>query len=265
MRFGCCGSMVAKQPDKTGVEFVEQLKETGYDYIELSLSHMAAMAEEEFNRLKKRVAASGLVCEACNNFYPHDMRLTGSDVDMERIKSYTKIALDRAAQLGAQIVVFGSGPAKNVPEGFSLGEGWRQVVQLLRYVDGVARENGIIIAIEPLRKTECNLVNSVSEAVMLAKEVDSNNIKVLVDYYHMIMENEDPSVMVDNEAYIRHVHFANPNGRVFPKEIHENDYQPFIRRLVEVNYKNRISVEAYSINLSQDLVKTLEFLRSVFY
>ena len=43
MRFGCCGSMVAKQPDKTGVEIVEQIKEIVYDYIELPLSDMMAM------------------------------------------------------------------------------------------------------------------------------------------------------------------------------------------------------------------------------
>ena len=29
MRFGCCGSLVAQNPDKTGVEIVEKLLSTG--------------------------------------------------------------------------------------------------------------------------------------------------------------------------------------------------------------------------------------------
>ena len=33
MRFGCCGSLVAAGPDRTGVEIAEQIAALAYDYI----------------------------------------------------------------------------------------------------------------------------------------------------------------------------------------------------------------------------------------
>jgi hypothetical protein len=32
--------MVARDPDTTGVDIIEELEEIGYDYIELSLAHL---------------------------------------------------------------------------------------------------------------------------------------------------------------------------------------------------------------------------------
>ena len=60
--------------------------------------------------------------------------------------------LDRAARLGAGIVVFGSGPAKTVPPGFPKGEAILQLIELCRKLAPIAADNGIIIVIEPLRK-----------------------------------------------------------------------------------------------------------------
>ena len=85
MRFGCCGSLVAAGPDRTGVEIAEQIAALGYDYIELPLAEMMALSDGEFAALRRRVAASGLRCETCNNFFPASLRLTGAEADPARI------------------------------------------------------------------------------------------------------------------------------------------------------------------------------------
>ncbi len=135
MKFGCCANMVATGPDGIGLEIVEQLAEVGYDYIELSLAHMMALSETEFHALTRRVAASGIRCEACNNFYPRTVRLTGDTVDWQQVQDYTGRALACAAELGAQTIVFGSSGAKNVPEGFLMARAWEQIVETLCMVD----------------------------------------------------------------------------------------------------------------------------------
>ena len=94
MRFGCCANMVATGPSGFGLEIVEQLAELGYDYVELSLAHMMALSEAEFRALAGRVARSGIRCEACNNFYPRTVRLTGADVDWQQVQDYTARALN---------------------------------------------------------------------------------------------------------------------------------------------------------------------------
>ena len=108
MRFGCCGSLVASAPDRTGVEIVERLAEYGYDYIELPLAEMMELDGGAFGALRSRVERSSLRCEACNNFFPARVRLTGPEADPGAARDYCVRALDRAAELGAAAAQGGS-------------------------------------------------------------------------------------------------------------------------------------------------------------
>ncbi len=265
MKFGCCLNMISTKEDKgTGISFIEILAATGFDYVELPLAEMAALSEEEFQVLKKRLEWSGLTCEVCNNFFPKTIRLTGENVDMEEIMSYVRHALKRARELGVEYVVFGSGPAKNIPEGFSMASGYEQVVNLLQKIDPVAEEYGVTIVIEPLRKAECNLINTFEEGCQLAKRVNGSHIKVLVDYYHMTVELEPVEhILRDGAAYLRHIHMANPNGRVYPKVESESDYETFFAALREIGYKGRISCEAYSDCFEKDALDAWRLLNKM--
>lgn len=265
MRFGCCLNMISTEEDKgTGISFIETLAETGFDYAELPLAEMAALSENEFRTLRERLGRTGLKCEVCNNFFPRNIRLTGEEADMQKILSYVHHALGRAQALGVEYVVFGSGPAKNVPEGFPMEEGYEQVVKLLQRIDPIAGRYGITIVIEPLRRAECNLINTFEEGCRLAERVNGSHVKVLVDYYHMMVEQEPlENIERDGAAYLRHVHFANPEGRVYPKERTESDYEGFFEVLKKAGYNGRISCEAYSDHFKKDALEALKFLKGV--
>ena len=265
MKFGCCLNMVAGGPDGTGIEHIEKLSQLGYDYVELPTAQMMELDDEAFAAFKDRLFKAGIPCETSNNLFPVYMRLTGPDVNMEEIKDYARRAFARDKELGVKVCVFGSGPAKNVPEGFPMDEGFRQVAELLKNVGPIAAEYGITIVIEPLRKAECNLINSFAEGVELAKAADVENVKVLVDFYHLTVESEPVSNLSrDGEQYLRHVHFANPNGRVYPVSLDEADYGPFMEALKDAKYDGRISCEAYAPNgFDADAEVTMEFFRKL--
>ncbi|RGY99262.1 sugar phosphate isomerase/epimerase family protein [Clostridium sp. AM58-1XD] len=263
MRFGCCLNMVASRADGTGIEAIKKLADAGYDYAELPLAEMMAMDEREFDRLAGQVERSGISCDVCNNFFPGTMRLTGNKARPGEAVRYAEKALTRAGILGAQAVVFGSGKAKNVPPGFSLAEGYTQVVRLLKEINRSAKKRRIMILIEPLRKAECNLINTYEEGCWLAEDVHEENVKVLVDYYHLTEENESLDHIIRGKSYLEHVHFANPSGRKFPLGREERDYSAFFRTLKECGYDNRISCEAYTADFEKDVIKTLEFFRQI--
>ncbi|PNV60611.1 sugar phosphate isomerase/epimerase [Clostridium sp. chh4-2] len=270
MRFGCCGNLVASGPDKTGIEIVERIAQYGYDYIELPLAEMMDLSDGEFEALRKRVDASGIKCEVCNNFFPAKIRLTGPEVNMELIKAYIKDSLSRAKELGVGTVVFGSGTAKNVPEGFSHETAYRQVAEISKEIVPVAKANGITIVIEPIRKPECNIINTFEEGVALAKEVDDETMMVLIDYYHMTWEKESPKILRKyGKEYLRHVHFAYPNipseiGRLYPSDMEEWDYKEFIGILKEIGYDGRVSIEAGVTDFDTQAKQAIQFLRSNF-
>lgn len=264
MKFGCCLNMVAGTPDGTGLERLEEARRAGFDYVELPLAELTALETTQFLNIVERMRRSGPPCEACNNFFPRDIRLTGPGAERAAALDYARNALGRAAALGAKTVVFGSGPAKTVPEGFPIEEGWRQVAELLRELAPLAEEHGMIIAIEPLRRVECNLVNTYREGCALAEAVDRPQVRVLVDYYHLCQENEPEAHVRAQGRWLSHVHLARPEGRGYPGTNDGHDYGAFFAALEGAGYDGRISCEAYSQRFEQDARDALALLRARF-
>jgi len=262
VRIGYCTNLIATQTDGTGSEWIEKGKDSGFDYVELPLAQMTDLNDREFSSLKERMDLSGLKCEVCNNFFPGHVRLTGNAVDYGKIEEYLDKALGRAAQLGVKVIVFGSPKSKNVPEGYPMDKAWSQLVDLLKTIDPLVRTKGITVAIEPLCKLESNIINTATDGLRLSRAVDRENIKLLVDYFHLVMEKEDPEILLRAGSYIRHIHFANPAGRVYPIEI-EDGYIRFMNLLKRVGYEGRISVEAYTKDFCHDAKRSVEVLRQL--
>jgi D-psicose/D-tagatose/L-ribulose 3-epimerase len=261
MRLGCCGSMVSPSTDPIGIETVDTLAEIGFDYVELSLAALAALPEGEFLQLARRVERSGIRCEACNNFFPGTIRLTGAEARLNAALDYAGLALDRASRLGVNIVVFGSSAAKNVPEGFPRGSAWSQIVELLVHLGPLAARHDLTIVIEPINRQESNIVNLAAEGLRLAREVGHPNIRLLIDFYHLVMEQEDPEIVLEAGAEIRHLHFAGIEGRRFPSEMTPAGTR-FFKLLMEIQYSGRCSIEAFTHDFAADARGALRLLRS---
>jgi sugar phosphate isomerase/epimerase len=252
--------MIAPKVDGIGIESIEAMAAMGFDYIELSLAHMAALTEEEFDDLLARVARSGLRCEACNNFFPPHVRLTGPEADTEAALRYASLAMGRAAQLGVEIIVLGSSGAKNVPEGFPLADARGQFLGLLRGLAPLADENGITITVEPISRPEANFVILAAEGLALVRDVDHPRIRLLVDYFHMAGEGESPDVIREAGGTIHHAHFARPGDRVFPTRW-EGRFDPFFQALGEIGYRGRLSIEAFTDDFEVDGPRALAQIR----
>jgi hypothetical protein len=46
------------------------------------------------------------------------------------------------------------------------------------------------------------------------------------------------------KEYLRHIHFAQTNGRIYPQVFSEDNYLPFINVLKEIGYNERISMRS---------------------
>jgi sugar phosphate isomerase/epimerase len=258
--------MLAAGAGWTGAEYIGLLAELGYDYAEMPMAEIMGLDEPAFLSVLDMLDVAGIPCEACNNLFPRHMRLTGPEVDHDAVFDYMKRAAHRAARLGAEILVFGSGPAKMSPPGFSLAAAQDQLAYLLSEVAPIIGEAGLTLAIEPLRREECNLINSFGEACALADAVGIGNVKALVDFYHFSCEKEDPRhIAVLGAGRLAHVHFASPDGRVFPSDAAEISGLPaFVKALGLAGYQGRISIEAYSAALAEDAAAGLKFMRNHF-
>ncbi len=125
-----------------------------------------------------------------------------------------------------------------------------------------ARQRGIVIAVEPLRTQETNIINTAAEGLAWVQAVGHPNFQLMVDFYHLASEKEDPSILLRARGHIKHFHIANPHQRAYPMSAGEYDYSGFFANLRKMGFRGGISVEAKTRNFAQEGPKALAFLRA---
>lgn len=262
MRYGCCLNWVARGGDGTGAEAAPILAKAGYDYVELSMNHLMRLSSAERERVLAPVRDSGLPCDACNNFLPASIRLTGPDADQAAALEYARKALELARSLGMAIVVFGSGKARNPPEGYSLELARDQLVSFARALDPIAADNGITIAMEHLNRGESDILTSFADMVRFVRETDRPRIRVLLDTFHLELEKEPLEAVLQGKELLVHTHTARLAGRTWP-QMSSPQLRGIFSALSDLGYDGRMSVEASTDNLEADCQDTLSMLRSL--
>jgi sugar phosphate isomerase/epimerase len=248
---------ICVDPDK-----FEAAQAAGFDYVETNASKVAALTDEDFAKLAAQVAQLRIPLAASMSFIPGAIKLTGPDVDPTKQLAYVTATLGRLKRLGVKVVVFGSGGARRVPEGFSKDEAFTQLVDFCRRIAPVARDTGITIVVEPLRRQETNIINTAREGLALVRAVDRPEIKLLVDYYHLAEEGENADVIAEAGPLLAHAHIANPKGRVYPLSLDESAYGGFFSNLCKIGYQGRLSIEASTTDFATQAPQAIALLRN---
>jgi D-psicose/D-tagatose/L-ribulose 3-epimerase len=249
------------------LQSVDTLAKLGFDYIEPALSKTLALSPDALAAARTKLAASGIRVETMNWFLPGtDIQLTGPQTDPAAIRAYVEKALALAESFGAKVIVFGSPGARTVPDGFPRDKAWEQLKDFLRTCGDVieSRHYGMVIGIEALRRPETNIVNSITESLKLAREGNHPKIRIIVDFYHLAFEKEDPDVILGGRDMIVHLQIADPRERMFPvSDADEPRYAAFFANLRKIGYNGRISIEANSNDLPNDARASLGFLKKM--
>lgn len=254
MKLGFCGH----------VDLASEVKEWGYDYIELPLAPIAQLSQNEFEDALKKLNQSGLPCLACNVFLPGSISVVGPNANQGICAQYAEKALSRAAALGAKIVVFGSAGSRNIPACFSYQRALVQIRDFAILAADAAKKYDITVLMEPLNSTESNVINKVSEAMMMAMAVNHPHFKVLADTYHMEIEKESLFALKIAGSELRHVHVSTLLGRKIPLISDKELLTSLFAMLHSINYEGNISVEAgFRKDQASEAKECLSLMRSL--
>ncbi|MBQ6264375.1 MAG: sugar phosphate isomerase/epimerase [Clostridia bacterium] len=258
MKFGACCS--------ADIERVKILKQFGYDYAEGGCGAITSLSDDDFEKYYTEFVKIGLPMPVANGFFPSEIKLAGQQSDKDLIKDYLKRFFRRADFLGIEKVIFGSGGARNIPDSMSINDGIGEIVwDLKNIICPMATEHNITVVIEPLRKEECNIFNTVRESVDIIEEAGIENLKVLADVYHMVCMNEPIDSIKNLSGILVHAHTSNPVGgntrRVYPKQNDGFNQKGFINNLIYTGVET-CSVEAGTDNFYEDAKNALPVLKA---
>ena len=236
--------------------------QAGFEYIEPGAADVAGMPEDEYKRFSDAVLASPVRCEAMNSFIRRkDLVVVGDSVPKPALQDYMEQCLARIRPLGTSVVVWGSAGSRNVPEGFSRDRANEQIAEFLHMAGEIAKKHNIVIAIEPLRHQESNILNTGGEALEMVRRVKHPNVAMIIDYYHMRVENEDPHILEKGKREIVHIHFANPDGRKWPHDLSEDSvYKEFFALVKTTGYSGGISIEGRG-TIAADAAASMAFFK----
>ena len=236
-----------------------QAMEMGYDYIEATAGEILALTDNDLETLSGLIKTGDFVLRYVNSFVRPDLKIcteTG-----ESLEDYAREVIRRVAVLGAGVLIFGSGAARKHPESMTQTEGLRKFVDFLRLCVKAAKQYSIKIALEPLNSTETNILNSVAEGAELVHWLNSPEIVLLADAFHMAIEGETADVILDNEDIISHLHISEAPGRVYPGKFGGEYLIKLGKELREEGFCKNATVECCFDNFEIEGPEALRFVK----
>ena len=254
MRIGICAS---------DVDHILMAYEAGYDFVEVN-NTSAVMDDARYPALLelKNSLPEGFMY-SCNVLLPSTMRVTGPDVDLDAVRAFCEKSFARLDSLGVKMIVFGSSAAKKVPEGFSMETAMDQLVDAVRMFSEIAAKYSQRVCIEPLRYSECNIINTAEESIELTRRTDRANVGAHVDYFHLMQNGEKLAKLTEMAPLIIHTHIASPCLRSMPTYDDGADYTFFFEALRRGGYSDTVAFEGTAEWDANVLSTTCEYIRSV--
>ena len=229
-----------------------RMRQLGFDFVELLVPEPG---EIELSAARRALddASLGVVLAARVNL---QRNLSSADPAVQQAGiDYLRYAADVAAELGAEIVggpltgnplVFAGRPPQPVPETERQARKQRCVTGLKTAGDHAAAK-GVLLAVEPLNRFESDVLCTTQQAIELLDAVDHPAVQLMLDTFHMHMEEASIAEAI-RLAGARVVHFqANENHRGFPGT-GATDWVAVGRALHDIAYKGPVSLEPFRRN-----------------
>lgn len=252
VKFGICTDL-----SKTSI-----IKAMGWDFVEVNAQQyfQGLVPDDAFLGLNALQSAA-LPVQAANCLVPGDLKLVGPGTDWPKLQQYMERVCARARGAGVGVLVLGSGVARRVPDGVESDQARGELIRFCQMAALTAARHHVVLVLEPLCRRECNIVNTVAEAMTYVQTVNHPHFQCLLDTYHFWMEDESVDHLRAAAPWIKHVHVADLQGRVAPGRSGVADYHPLFAILKEAGYHGRISVEASFDDLAETGGEVLAFLQ----
>jgi len=217
-----------------------EAKRLGFDAVEVfappDMDAAALRRSLDDNGLKLAAMGTGV------GWVLHRLTLTSPDAGKrEQAIRFIRSVIDVAGSFDAPAIV-GSMQGRH-GDGVEMPQAITYLVEGLNALGEHARQYAVPLLFEPLNRYETNLVNTVDDGVRLLRSLTTDNVKLLVDLFHMNIEEADVAAAIRAGAgAVGHVHFVDSNRR--PAGCGHTDFAPIAAALRDIGFNGYVSAEA---------------------
>ena len=264
MRYGFCKEFSTPHKTEVDYELIKMIKEAGFDYVEMRAMLVESLSDEEFEKLVHTLEELKLDCDCCCALFPKTIRVTGAEIDYDRIGEYIEKTFTRCKRLGAKKIVFGSAPARALDENTDEDTGYKQICEVIEKIIGPACEKyGIVVVMEPLRADACNFINTLADGARVVNTVNSPYIQLLADTIHMNTNSDNIEDVIKYRDILKHIHISEL-GRIMPEDGYSDYVAGVLENLKAIGYDGTVSFESKNGDGLLSMKKALALLKKQF-
>jgi D-psicose/D-tagatose/L-ribulose 3-epimerase len=228
------------------LQFVNRAKKCGFDILEVNAPKVTRMTKTDRDVLKGAAADAGLALTYSIGMTA-DMDLVSDDVAVRKNGvAFLQEVAHAMKYMGGSVLAginYSSWPRKLLP-----GEDKQILTE--RAVEGVreaikaAEDCGVIFCVEVVNRFEQFIMNTAAEGVAFAERVGSPSCKILLDTFHMNIEEDSlRDSIVEAGDWLGHFHLGETNRR--PPGRGRMPWPEIFAALREINYQGAVVMEPF--------------------
>ena len=266
--------------------FAKKVADIGFDILEISAGDLLTMSDNDIDELK--AISKDLGIEITSNIGPakkYDVASSQKSIRDDGIKFLSNIMkkmdrLDSRSLVGVMYTYWPNDFTDLDKEG-----AWARGVESVKQLGKVASDLGIDYCLEVVNRFETHILNTAEEGVRYCKDVDCKSVKLLLDTFHMNIEEDNLADAIRTAgSYLGHVHVGEGNRKLpgtghlpwgeIGKALNEIGYnkgvvmEPFVTMGGKVGEDIKVwrdlSGGASPEKMDEDIKKSLQFLKGAF-
>lgn len=268
-------------------KYIKKVADLGFDVLEVGALGIVNMSDEEIEMLCKEAkyynirltAGIGLPSE-------YDVSSNNENIRRNGITFMKKLfyKLDQANIRTIGGTIYSYWPV-DYSKTIKKYEARNNSIKSMKELADEAAKYNISLLVESLNRFEQFLINDAQEAVDFVKEIDKNNVKVMLDTFHMNIEEDNiPEAIRFTGEYLGHLHIGEGNRKVPGKG--SLPWDKIAEALVDIKYDKDIVMEPFvktggivgedikvwrdlsnhadETQLDKDAQESLEYIKSLF-
>lgn len=228
--------------------YIDKVKKLGYDILEFQAQPLLDMSNDECRAIKKYADERGIKLSYSLGLNPkYDVASPDKDVRAGGVEYLSNIVRKIAVMEGelfSGVTYAGWGVPSYFVDEKEKEALFERSVDSMQQVMKVAEKEGVTVCCEAVNRFESPLINTAAEAIRYADMVNSKNIGIHLDTYHMnVEENSIGDAIRLVGKRLRHFH-TGENNRNVPGRGHL-DWDEIFGALKDIDYKNDIVSEPF--------------------